>query len=133
MPDPIEIQFQHFVVECGQKILVQSRELPRNLERFGLRLRLSKNKFAEGVSAERARPVEDYPIEITLQREAIRFDQVRDFFVTIAEVFPIEIELLSSRATRVMAPTVREQDAADVEENGRNHIDGTAFSLLFIC
>ncbi len=129
MPDPIEIQFQHFVVECGQEILVQSGELPRDLERFGLRLGLCKNKFAEGVSAERARPAEDYPIEITLQCEAIGFDQVRDFFVTVAEVFPIEIELQGRFPSRVMAPTVREQDAADVEEDGRNHMGGTDFSL----
>src|SRR5258707_13415360 len=121
MPDPIEIQFQHFVVECGQEILLQSRELPRDLERFGLRLGLCKNKFAEDVSAERARPTEDYPIEITLQREAIGLDQVRDFFVTIGKVIPIEPELQGRFPSRVMAPTVREQDAADVEENGRNH------------
>src|SRR5258706_6778799 len=129
MPDPIEIQFQHFVVECGEEIRDQSCDLPRNLERFGLRLGLCKNKFAKDVSAERARPVENYPIKITFQREAIGFDQVRDFFVTVAEVFPIEIELQGRFPSRVMAPTVREQDAADVEEDGRNHMGGTDFSL----
>src|SRR6266481_956495 len=127
MPDPIEIQFQHFVVECGQEILVQSGELPRDLERFGLRLGLCKNKFAEGVSAERARPAEDYPIEITLQCEAIGFDQVRDFFVTIGKVIPIEPKLRGCCPPRLMAPTVREQDAADVEKDSSNHRSGTDF------
>src|SRR5882762_73169 len=118
MLDPIEIQFQHFVVECGQGVLPELRELVRDFERFGFRLRLRKYECPEFIASERAWPAEDHPIEITLQRQAISFNQVCDFFMTIAEIFPIEIELRRSCATRVVTPAIRKQNAADVEKNG---------------
>jgi len=36
--------------------------------------------------------------------------------MTIAEIFPIEIELRRSCATRVVTPAIRKQNAADVEK-----------------
>src|SRR5207245_6930756 len=71
-------------------------------------------------ATERLRAIEDSAVQILLQRQAIRLDRVRYFFVAVAVFIPFETELLRGRASRVMSPTIGQQHAADVEEDGGN-------------
>src|SRR5581483_10147991 len=93
----------------------------RELQRIRLRLGLSEDKRAKFVACEGTRAIENRAIKIALERQAVDFDRVCDFLVTVGVFVPIEAELFSRRAPRSVSPAVRQQHAADIEENRSDH------------
>ncbi len=64
--------------------------------------------------------MEDRAVQVLILRQAVRLEVMEHLFVTLGEVIRRQPEVLAGPGPRMAIPAVREQDTADIEEDGRD-------------
>src|SRR5260221_4050631 len=115
--DSIVVQFQRLIINGCDEILLDTRDIAKQLPRLGILLRLSKHERGIFLAGKRPGPVKQGSVQILIQSDLSHIERGKRQVVPLAELFQVQLKGLGGFHPGIVVPAVRQNNPADVPKH----------------